>query len=245
MVTAPVSCRAAMNRIPLAVIALARWKLPLPTKPKKSRPPSWAMAVPIASATRIEASALDECEHARWASRSAHDGERPRDDDRARRWEPDQVGQLGQPVLARAKQECVTGKRGLEAVRLAGVGADRLHADPEHGRFVRQPARAFDRDPRRVRAHVVGVEKSLLVTGPRVPARSVQEPSPVGHGAVLTLPGLDVRDLEEIIGVSAHSRLLSITTAGAISCRAGTSETSLLSRPVTQWIGASKWVPTC
>jgi hypothetical protein len=37
----------------------------------------------------------------------------------------------------------------------------------------------------------------------------------------------------------------SSTTAGAISCRAGTCETSGSSRPVTQWIGASKWVPVC
>jgi hypothetical protein len=37
----------------------------------------------------------------------------------------------------------------------------------------------------------------------------------------------------------------SSTAAGAIRRRAGTWETSAPSLPVTQWIGASKWVPVC
>jgi len=45
--------------------------------------------------------------------------------------------------------------------------------------------------------------------------------------------------------VSVLAVLLSMTAARAISWRAGTWETSLPSRPVAQWMGASKWVPTC
>jgi hypothetical protein len=37
----------------------------------------------------------------------------------------------------------------------------------------------------------------------------------------------------------------SSTAAGATNCPAGTCDTSGRSRPVTQWIGASKWVPVC
>jgi hypothetical protein len=37
----------------------------------------------------------------------------------------------------------------------------------------------------------------------------------------------------------------SSTAAAATSRRAGTCDTSSPSRPVTQWIGASKWVPVC
>ena len=37
----------------------------------------------------------------------------------------------------------------------------------------------------------------------------------------------------------------SITTAGATKAEMGTEATSGWSFPVTQWIGASKWVPVC
>src|SRR3989440_11212697 len=36
-----------------------------------------------------------------------------------------------------------------------------------------------------------------------------------------------------------------MTTAGPIIRLTGTCETSSLSLPVTQWMGASKWVPAC
>ena len=46
-------------------------------------------------------------------------------------------------------------------------------------------------------------------------------------------------------GFAAASALKSSTTAGAISRGAGTWATSSPSFPVTQWTGASKWVPVC
>ena len=46
-------------------------------------------------------------------------------------------------------------------------------------------------------------------------------------------------------GSAAASALKSSTTAGATRRLAGTWATSTPSRPVTQWIGASKWVPVC
>ena len=46
---------------------------------------------------------------------------------------------------------------------------------------------------------------------------------------------------------SAASREQSITQAPAMKSRGAIVSTELLgrSRPVTQWIGASKWVPVC
>src|SRR5207245_9217403 len=100
IVTAPVSCRAATNRAPLAWSALVRWKLPLPTNPKKSVTPSWATARPRASATRIRALPFDQCEHARRASGTTRDGQRPRNYDGSGRREAGQVGELRESVLA-------------------------------------------------------------------------------------------------------------------------------------------------
>ena len=46
--------------------------------------------------------------------------------------------------------------------------------------------------------------------------------------------------IHEKSGLRAHSALLSISAAGPISCRGGTCDTSLPSRPVIQCTGASK-----
>ena len=53
MLAAPHSCRAAMNRAPLAISALVTWKLPLPTTPNTVSVPSSARAAPTASLTSI------------------------------------------------------------------------------------------------------------------------------------------------------------------------------------------------
>ena len=45
--------------------------------------------------------------------------------------------------------------------------------------------------------------------------------------------------------VASVSPVLSITQAGPMSCSGFTEATSLPSWPVTQWIGASRCVPTC
>ncbi len=46
-------------------------------------------------------------------------------------------------------------------------------------------------------------------------------------------------------GSAAASAEKSSTTAGATSRLAGTEATSSRSWPLTQWLGASKWVPVC
>src|SRR5437660_11457544 len=169
MVTAPVSCRAATNRAPLAWSALVRWKLPLPTNPKKSLTPSWASARPMASATRTGALPFDQCEHARRAAGTARDGQRPRNYDSSCRGEAGQVGELRESVLAGTQQEGVAWKGGIKTVRLSGVGADGLHADPDDRCLRGQPLCALDRDARSVGPCVIGVQETPLVICPGVP----------------------------------------------------------------------------
>src|ERR671914_2882102 len=106
MVAAPPSCRAATNLAPCAMSALVTWKLPLPTTPNTVSTPRRASSAPTASATVTivtalprARSALDQGEDAGGAARTAHDGQRGRDQHRALRRQPIQVAQLGQAVL--------------------------------------------------------------------------------------------------------------------------------------------------
>src|SRR5713226_10303190 len=175
--TAPVSWRAATKRAPPAWSALARWKFPLPTRPKKSRTPSCARARPTASEARIAPLPLDEREHARWASRTMHDGQRPGDHDGPDWWQLGEVGELGEAVLAGAEQIGMARKGGVKAMGLAGVGADGLYTDTDDRRLCGQPTGALDRDAWRVRPGRIGVQKPLLIARSRVPARAEEKPA--------------------------------------------------------------------
>jgi len=62
---------------------------------------------------------------------------------------------------------------------------------------------------------------------------------------VLGLPGLQVGDVEEVVGVLARLRRLVDDGGGTDEVFRVDWETSSLSLPVTQWFGASRWVPVC
>lgn len=144
-----------------------------------------------------------------------HDGQRPRDHDCARRWQAGKVGELGEAILAGAEQKCMAGKGGIKAVSLARVGANRLHADPDDRCFRGQPTGALDGDARSVRPGVVGVQKPLLIARSSVPSRAVQEPTARWQRAMFALPGLDVRDLEQVV------RIVRTLAALVDDCRRG------------------------
>src|SRR4051794_22118929 len=81
-------------------------------------------------------SLLDECQDSRRGARPADDRQRRGDQQRAGSRQPGEVAQLGEPVLAAAEQRGVAGERRIEGVRRPGVGADRLHAEPDHRRLL-------------------------------------------------------------------------------------------------------------
>lgn len=91
-------------------------------------------------------------------------------------------------------------------MRGAGVGADRLYADPDDRCLARQPLGTLGREARGVRACVVGVEKAVLVRRACVPAGAADQPAALGQGAVLGFPSLDVIDLHEEVGVLGDLR---------------------------------------
>ncbi len=64
--------------------------------------------------------------------------ERGSDDDRARGRELIKIAQAGQAELPRPVHGVVIGKRRIESTGLPGVGADRLHTDPQHVPLVSQ-----------------------------------------------------------------------------------------------------------
>src|SRR5712691_7417967 len=97
-------------------------------------------------------------------------------------------------------------KGGVKAMGSAGIGADGLHTDTDDRCLCGQPARALDRDARRVRPGGVGVKKPLLIARSRVPARPVEKPAAVWQRAMFSLPLLDVGDLEQVIGVEEWQR---------------------------------------
>src|SRR5712691_8542973 len=144
---------------------------------------------------------LDEGDGPARAARPAGDRQRPGDHHRADRRQEGQVLQLREPVLARAQQRGVARERRVEGVRRPGVGADRLHAEPDDRLVGGQPLRAGHRDARGVRSRRVGIEELFLAGRPRVPAGPVQQPAAPGQRAVLGLPVLDVLDLEQEVGI--------------------------------------------
>src|SRR3954466_11885344 len=76
------------------------------------------------------------------------------------------------------------------------------------------------------------------------PVRRNSQP-PSGSGPCSSSQARRSSSVSRWWGSSAASADLSITAHGATSLAAGTLATSSPSRPVTQWIGASKCVPTC
>ena len=157
-----------------------------------------------------------------------------------------QVLQLGQAVLAGTEQERVAGEGGVERVRRTGVGADGLDADADDGRLLGQPAGALDAHAGRVRARLVGVEELVLawLRASHPVRRSSQPPS--GSGAVLGLPG--PRCARPRAGSQDRPRPGRRRRGRRPARPAGegaTCDTSVSFRPVTQWIGASRWVPVC
>ena len=76
------------------------------------------------------------------------------------------------------------------------------------------------------------------------PVRYSSQP-PTGNGPCAASHALTWSTSSRKSGSSAASAVWSRTAAGATSRPTGTCETSAPSRPVTQWIGASKWVPVC
>ena len=232
---------------PAARSALVTWKLPLPTTPNACPTPSSASARPTSSATSgIEPSRLDQGQYPRRAPGPVDDRQRTGDHHRPGGRQPGQVLQLGQPVLARARA-------GRSGTGTAGrTSARRPRRCPPSPRRPRAPAdssasqrRTPHGDARRVRAGLVGVQERGRVLAAGVPAGAVEQPAAVGQRAVLGLPGPDVRRPRAGSPGRRRSAEKSSTAAGATSRAGGTWATSSPSLPVTQWIGASKWVPVC
>ena len=73
-----------------------------------------------------------ECQHAQRAARAVDDLQRRCDHDRARGGQLVEVGETRQAEAIRAVHDGVAREHGLEGVRLAGIGTDRLHPDPEN-----------------------------------------------------------------------------------------------------------------
>ena len=96
-----------------------------------------------------------------------------------------------------------------------------------------------------VGAGVVGVEEGGLVLGAGVPAGAVQQPAALGQAAVVASNASTSSTVSRWSGSAAARSAWSMTTAGPTSRPGGTWLTSSWSLPVTQWMGASKWVPVC
>ncbi len=75
---------------------------------------------------------------AQGAAAALDDLERGGDDDRTRRRELIKIAQAGQAEFARPVHGVVIGKWRIESTGLPGVGADRLHTDPQHVPLVSQ-----------------------------------------------------------------------------------------------------------
>jgi hypothetical protein len=96
-----------------------------------------------------------------------------------------------------------------------------------------------------VRSGLVCVEERDLVRGSGIPAGAVEQPATLGQRTVLVLPGADVLDLQQEVGVGGG--LLAAVEHGRwtdqIPRRYLRDIVEILAGdPV---IGASKWVPTC
>src|SRR5580765_3131240 len=203
MVVAPPSWRAATKRAPSATIAPVTWKLPEPTTPKTWSTPARTSARPTASETFTAylGSALDEGDGAGGGPGAGDDGQRTDDEHGTGGGQERDVLELGEAVLAAAHQEGMAGEGRVEGVRGARVGSHGLDADPHDRSVLGDPPGAIDAHAGRVRTGLVRVDEPLLAVGAGVPAGAVDHPATGGQRSVLGLPGADVVDLEQEVGV--------------------------------------------
>src|SRR5438034_2096224 len=195
------SWRAATKVAPAATRALVTAKLPLPIRPDTCRTPSSASVAPTASATRMPPLPWDQGQGPGRASRPAGDGEGSHDQDGARRRQAAESDQRGQAVLAGAVHVAVAGEGRVEPARHPRVGAHRLDTEADDRRLLGQPAGALGGGAGGVGALLVHVEKGSLIAGAALPAGAEEEPSAVRQRTVVPLPGGQVLDLEEEVGV--------------------------------------------
>ena len=94
----------------------------------------------------------------------------------------------------------MAGEGGGEAERLAGVGADGLHAEAEEP-GLRQVGGGGRADTRGVRAVPVGVGEGRRVVAAGRPAGPKQQPAAVRQRPVLLLPVVEVLDVEQVVRV--------------------------------------------
>src|SRR5438105_15286414 len=94
----------------------------------------------------------------------------------------------------------MAGEGRVEAVRGPGVGADRLDPDPNDWRLRSEPARALDRQSRRVRPGLTRIQEGPLVIDPSAPAGPVEQPA-CGQWPMVPLPGFDVGALGPVVRV--------------------------------------------
>ena len=204
---APPSCRAATNRAPAATRALVTWKLPLPTTPK-----TWS--TPCAR----PASGRRPRRPARRPQRSTSASTRvglP---------EPPTIGSgaaiTTAPVGGSSARFCSWVRPYLPAPsrnEWHGNGGSNECAAPASVPTVSTPTPMTGASSASQRAHstetpgVCGPVSSALRNAPgrataaSHPVRSSSQP-PAGSGAVLCLPGPDVVDLEQEVGVGGHPR---------------------------------------
>jgi hypothetical protein len=136
-------------------------------------------------------------------------------------------------------------ERRLERVGGARVGADRLDADAHQRALVGDPACALDVEAGRVRAGLVGVEELRLVVARASQPVSTAASRRPGRGPCVGLELADVVDGQEEVGVLGGLRRLVDHDGRPDEPLRRDRATSSPSRPLTQWIGASKCVPTC
>src|SRR5262249_19998668 len=98
--------------------------------------------------SRIPASAFNlrsNCDDSQRTAGTAHYLQRGCDDDGSCRRKLIQVAKAGQAKLAAAVHEVMVRKRRLERERLASIGPNRLHADPQHVSVLSQQFRTLFR----------------------------------------------------------------------------------------------------
>ena len=185
-----------------------------------------------------------EREHPAGAPGPAHQLQRRDDEQRAGDRQPVEVGQLREPEPARRRAgSCAAGMAGPSR------RPSRRRSRPSRCRSrrsrARWPATATPRRPGRAyRSVLADVQELILVVGARLPAGAQQHPGAVGNAAVLGLPRLEVGDGQQVaVAAASVSAVFSITHAGPTSVSGSIEPMSSPSLPVTQWIGASTWVP--
>ena len=223
------------------------WKLPLPTTPKTCRRRARRARGRATSADRPRRrSPLDQRQHPARAAGAADDRQRRGDHHRAGRRQRGRGSAAGSGRTCRRRAGTSgTGTAGRTSARRPR----RCRRSPPRrpGSASPRPATARTRREMPGRARrLVGVGTASWSSDAGVPAGAVEQPAAVGQRPVLGLPRLDVLDLEQEVGVLGglggevehHGRARS---AGAPA----PGRRPRRRRPVTQWIGASKWVPVC